>query len=715
MNEPAFVRIVYYSSLKDLLKWAYPLVHPSLQFHLRPPRFNLFRLFFTVFISSFFPLFLYFYFLADLPSPRSLATIPVPLTTHIRDRNGVELYKVYKDQNRTLVKLENIPLQFRQAVLAIEDANFYKHNGFSSSGTFRAAWRTLSNQSFEGGSTITQQLVKTSLLTPERTFRRKTRELILALAVETLYTKDQILEMYLNRVSFGGTAFGVEEAAQTYFGKSALDLDLAQSSLLAGLPASPTTYSPFGAHPNLAKARQKEVLRRLVESGNISWEQAETASAQDLQFSPPKTDIQAPHFVMYIRDLLAKKYGATVVEQGGLDVTTSLDLSIQETAQKIVAEETAKIAYLHVTNGSALVTNPATGEILAMVGSRDYFDAKNDGAVNVTVALRQPGSSIKPVNYALAFSRGFTPASTIDDSPITYRVPGSPPYSPVNYDGRYHGRVTLRTALGSSYNIPAVKLLSANGVNNMLDLGRKMGISTWADSSRFGLSLTLGGGEVTILDMAVTYATLANYGNRVDLHPILSVKNSKGRVLEEFKSAPPQPVLDPKIAFLVTDILTDNSARTPAFGPRSLLVIPNNTVAVKTGTTNNLRDNWTLGYTPDRLVAVWVGNNDNTPMSYVASGVTGASPIWNKIMSALLKNSPSTGFPPPSGLARLVTCSGRSDYFLSGTTPPPCPTATPNEAPSLPRGEVGPTPIPQILPAVYNKPKWPRPTRIKTR
>src|SRR3989344_6227295 len=471
MHEPAFVRIVYSPSVKVVLKWAYPYLHPlpRLFFRFRHPRFSLTRLFIWVFFISFCLLFFYFYFLKDLPSPRSLATLPVPLTTHIRSRNGTELYKVYKDQNRTLVGIDAIPLNLSQAILAIEDANFYNHKGFSLAGTLRAGWKNITNQGLEGGSTITQQLVKTSLLTPERTFRRKARELILSLAVETLYSKNQILEMYLNRVSFGGTAFGVEEAAQTYFGKSVKDLDLAQSSLLAGLPASPTTYSPFGAHPELAKSRQKEVLRRMVEASYITWEEAEAASSQDLQFSPPKTGILAPHFVMYIKNLLAQKYGAAAIEQGGLDVTTSLDLPIQEAAQKIVTDETAKIAYLHVGNGATLVTNPSTGEILAMVGSRDYFDAKNDGAVNATAAPRQPGSSIKPINYALAFSRGFTPASTIDDSPITYHVPGSPPYSPVNYDSRYHGRVTLRTALGSSYNVPAVKLLSANGVNNMLD------------------------------------------------------------------------------------------------------------------------------------------------------------------------------------------------------------------------------------------------------
>jgi len=690
-------------TLKNLLKFLYLTSSPIRSIRL----IRIIRLIPAIsFPLLLFAISVYFYLLKGLPSPHSLATIPVPLTTHIRDRNGVELYKIYKDQNRTPVKLDDIPLHFRQAILAIEDADFYSHSGFSLTGIIRAAFYNLQTKSYplsaiQGGSTITQQLVKTSLLSPERTIRRKARELILALAAESLYTKDQILEMYLNRVSFGGTAFGVEEAAQTYFGKSVKNLDLAQSSFLAGLPASPTTYSPFGAHPELAKSRQKEVLRRMVETGFISWDQAEAAAAEELQLSPPQTDIKAPHFVMYVREILAFKYGHQIVEQGGLDVTTSLDLTVQEFAQKTVAEEIAKIAYLLVGNGASLITNPKTGEILAMVGSRDYFDLKNDGAVNVTTALRQPGSAIKPINYSLAFSRGFTPASTIDDSPITYRTPGSPPYSPVNYDHRYHGRVTLRTALASSYNVPAVKLLSANGVPAMIDLGQRMGITTWTDPSRFGLSLTLGGGDVTMTDMVTVYGTLANYGFRVDPHPILSVKDSSGRTLEEFDPTtdhrPPAAVIDPRIAFQVADILSDNAARTPAFGPRSLLVIPNHQVAVKTGTTNSLKDNWTIGFTPNLLVAVWVGNNDATPMSYVASGVTGASPIWNKIMSYLLKDSPPSHFFPPTGLDHLSTCSGKMDYFLTGTTPPPCPTPTPVTPPNPipPVGERG-----QVLPAI---------------
>ena len=513
-------------TLKNLLKFLYLTSSPIRSIRL----IRIIRLIPAIsFPLLLFAISVYFYLLKGLPSPHSLATIPVPLTTHIRDRNGVELYKIYKDQNRTPVKLDDIPLHFRQAILAIEDADFYSHSGFSLTGIIRAAFYNLQTKSYplsaiQGGSTITQQLVKTSLLSPERTIRRKARELILALAAESLYTKDQILEMYLNRVSFGGTAFGVEEAAQTYFGKSVKNLDLAQSSFLAGLPASPTTYSPFGAHPELAKSRQKEVLRRMSEDSHITWEQAQKASETTLVFATPRIDIKAPHFVMYIKELLAQKYGDEAVEQGGLDVTTSLDLSIQKKAEEIVFNETARVAYLRIGNGAAIITNPATGEILAMVGSRDYFDTKNDGNVNVTRALRQPGSSIKPINYALALMHNFTPGTLIEDAPITYKTPGQPSYSPVNYDGKWHGKVPLRVALGSSYNIPAVKVLAANGVENMISLAQEMGISTWNDSSRFGLSLTLGGGEVTMLDMATAYAVFANTGQRVNLHPILACR-----------------------------------------------------------------------------------------------------------------------------------------------------------------------------------------------
>lgn len=640
--------------------------------------------FFKLTLAAIFLVFLslgvYIFVFKDLPAPSTLTSQSPPLTTHILDRNGIELYKIYSSQNRTLVHLNDVPLYMRQATVAIEDNEFFTHPGFSVKGTVRAFWRNLtSGETVEGGSTITQQLVKTALLTPERTFKRKVRELVLAIAVEAKYSKDQILEMYLNRVGYGGTAYGVEEAAQTYFGKSSKNLTLAEAALLAGLPASPTTYSPFGAHPELAKSRQKEVLQQMVAAKYITQQQAEEASNQDLVFAPQATDIKAPHFVMYVKEQLEKKYGPAIVEQGGLTVVTSLDWNIQQEAQNIVAQEIAKVAYLHIGNGAAIVTNPQTGDILAMVGSKDYFDVKSDGNVNVTLSMRQPGSSIKPINYALAFMHGFSPSSIIDDSPVVYRTAGQPDYAPVNYDGKFHGRVPLRTALASSYNIPAVKLLAANGISNMVALAQKMGITTWTDPSRFGLSLTLGGGEVKMTDMATAYGVFANMGKKTDVHAILKVTDNQNRVLQESKPQATE-VLSPDIAYFITSILSDNAARTPAFGPRSDLYIPNSAVAVKTGTTNNLRDNWTIGYTPNRLVAVWVGNNDNTPMSYVASGVTGASPIWRRIMDSLLKNSPNTAFSTPNDLVKANICTitgelacnscpSRIDYFLPGTAP----------------------------------------------
>jgi len=622
----------------------------------------------------------YFIILKDLPSPNRLITRDRIVSTKIYDRKGRLLYKIYRNQNRTLVELENIPISLIQATVAIEDSEFYRHHGFSFRGITRSFLKNLFAGKFEGGSTITQQLVKNALLTPERTLRRKIKELVLALQVEMAFSKDEILQMYLNEVGYGGAAYGAEEAAWMYFGKSVRDLSLAESAALAGLPASPTTYSPFGAHPDLAKVRQWQVLRRMVENRFITPEQAEEAKAEELHFAPQATNIRAPHFVMYVKDLLVQKYGERAVEEGGLEVTTSLDLDIQNLAQTVVSQEIENLARLQVGNGAALVTNPATGEILAMVGSQDYFDTEHDGNVNVTLRPRQPGSAIKPVNYSVALENGFTPATILSDTPITYKLPGQPPYSPRNYDGKFHGHIPLRVALASSYNVPAVKVLSSYGVDKMIDRGQAMGITTWDERERFGLSLTLGGGDVKMIDMAVAYGTLANQGMRVDLNPILKVINYKGEVLEENQDEREQ-VLSPEIAYILTDILSDNVARTPAFGPYSVLNIPEYPhVAVKTGTTQNLRDNWTIGYTLDYLVAVWVGNNDNTPMSYVASGITGASPIWHKIMAALVKDTDDKPFPKPENLTEVEICSltgtlscegcpTRTELFLPGTEP----------------------------------------------
>lgn len=642
----------------------------------------------------------YLYLLRDLPHPRSLLAYRPPVSTRIYARDGQLLYQVYGDQNRTLIALNQLPRHLVQATLAIEDAEFYDHPGFSLKGISRAFFRNLKDEdSLQGGSTITQQLIKNTLLTPDKTYKRKLQELILAVAIEHYFTKDEILSMYLNQVGFGGTAYGIEAASQQYFGKSARDLTVAESALLAGLPAAPTIYSPFGAHPEGAITRQHEVLRRMVQENYLTASAAETAKTTPLTFASPSTNIRAPHFVMYIKDLLAQTYGEKVVSQGGLEVTTSLDLNLQSQTETIVREELLKLQKMHVTNAAVLITKPSTGEIVTMVGSRDYFDTASDGQVNVTLRPRQPGSSIKVITYTLALEKGFTPTTIIEDSPVTYKLPGSPAYSPKNYDGTYHGKVPLRQALGSSYNIPAVKTLSQLGVTSMLDKAAQMGITTWTDPSRYGLSLTLGGGEVKMVDMAVVYGTLANLGTRVDLNPIIKVTDYIHRYDKDYTcipkpgwataqaaptNEPPCPgkvVVDPQVAYLMTDILSDNHARTPAFGSHSLLNLPGQAVAVKTGTTNSLRDNWTIGYTPDYLVAVWVGNNDNTPMSRIASGVTGASAIWNRAMSAVLAQTPHEKFEPPPGLVKVtvcgltgsLTCSAcpnpREEYFVSGTQP----------------------------------------------
>lgn len=604
----------------------------------------------------------YVFAFQDLPPVTDLVERRQHMTTRILDRNGNLLFRIYEDENRTLIKLNELPSHVIQATIAIEDKDYYSHPGFSVAGITRAFIANAQNETVQGGSTITQQLVKNRLLTPEKTFKRKARELILAIRVNQTYSKDEVLEMYLNQVAYGGATYGIEEAAQLYFGKSATDLTLGEASMLAGLPQSPSVYSPFGSRPELAYLRQEEVLRRMVEDGYISAQEAETARSEVLQFRPNRIDIFAPHFVMYVRELLALQYGDAVINQEGLEVITTLDLDLQNEVQSLVTAEVESLKNLRVSNGAALVTAPATGEILAMVGSTNYFDFEKDGQVNVTLRPRQPGSSIKPITYALALSQGKTPNSVIDDSPITYQTVGSPPYSPRNYDGRFRGRVSLRESLASSYNIPAVKLLAEHGIEPMITLAEKMGISTWTDRSRFGLSLTLGGGEVLMTDMAEVYGTFANRGQTIELNPILEIKNAWGEQLYRNSCAldgygcNQSRSLDPRVAYQITDILSDNRARTPAFGPQSVLSIPGQEVAVKTGTTNNLRDNWTFGYTSDYVVASWVGNNDNTPMSYIASGITGASPLWNKIMRSLLDENNPHIFPTPDGMITVPIC-----------------------------------------------------------
>lgn len=626
--------------------------------------------------------------LRSLPNPTLLTVRDLDVTTKVFDRDGALLYEIYADQNRTPLALSEIPKYVIQATIAIEDKNFYSHQGFSLSGIARAARETMLKGRVQGGSTITQQLIKSALLTPEVNISRKIKEVILAFWAERLYTKNQLLEMYLNQVPYGGTAWGIESAAQTYFGKSAKSLTLAEASLLAGLPAAPSEYSPFGTHIDRAFSRQGEVLRRMVEDRYITEAQAREALAQEIHFARARIGIRAPHFVMYVKELLERRYGPRLVERGGLRIKTSLDLSVQERVEEIVNTNITKLASLRVGNGAAIVTNPKTGEILAMVGSRDYFDTSREGNVNVTVALRQPGSSIKVVTYAAAMEKGFTAASILDDSPVSYPQIGAPPYTPVNYDSKFHGFVPLRYALGNSYNIPAIRTIAAIGVPAVIEKGRAMGVTSWIDESRYGLALTLGGGEVTMLDMASVFGTLANVGTRMDLLPITEVSDYTGKILEKNKSIEHKEAVKPEVAWIIGNILSDNNARSQAFGPNSLLVVPGKTVSVKTGTSNDKRDNWTIGYTPSLMTAVWVGNNNNAPMDpYLTSGVTGAAPIWHDIMVEILKDRADEALPRPDGVVSVPCYYGRPEYFIIGTQPAsgqcaPLPTPRPSESPT---------------------------------
>ncbi len=643
----------------------------------------------------------YVLILKDLPSPTKLGSYDIPISTKIYDRNDKLLFDVFAEQNRTPVPLADIPKYMQQATISIEDKDFYRHGGINPlGGVLRAIIATVTRGNLQGGSTITQQLVKSALLSPERSITRKVKEIILAFWVELLYPKDKILEMYLNQVPYGGTAWGIETASEKYFGKKAKDLTLAEATLLAGLPQAPTLYSPFGAHPEKAKLRQGEVLRRMTEDGYITSSQAEETKKQTLVFTKP-SGIKAPHFVMYVKEQLVQKYGEALVERGGLKVTTTLDVDLQDYAQATVAAEVDKLNGLHVTNGAVLVTKPATGEILAMVGSTDYF-ASPSGNFNVTTAARQPGSSFKPFNYALGLEKHIvTPGTMFLDTPTCFSNINQPPYCPHNYDGKFHGPVQVRFALGNSFNIPAVKMLYLNTVQDLVASASAFGITTLKDSKQYGLSLTLGGGEVHMTDMATGFGVFANGGIRKDLVSVLKVIDKNGKILEEHKDAnlgkdvssqlliQGPRIISPETAFLISHILLDNNARQEAFGPSSSLIIPNHAVSVKTGTTDDLRDNWTIGFTPQYVVATWVGNNDNSQMNpALVSGITGAAPIWNKLMRKVLSDKPDVWPKQPDGIvgAQICALSGllppnpdpnaadrgcptRFEYFINGTVP----------------------------------------------
>ena len=586
-----------------------------------------------------------------LPNPSQLSTQRQLESTKVLDRNGVVLFDIFGDKRREEITLANIPKHVEQATIAAEDKDFYRHQGFDIKGLIRGViLKPLSGQRAQGGSTITQQLVKNSFLTPKRSIDRKIRELILAIEVERIYTKDKILELYLNEIPYGGRIYGIEEAAKVYFGISAKDLSIAQGAVLAALPQSPTYYSPYGQHPDELMARKDWVLKRMFEESYITDKERQEALAEEIEFKPRKDSIRAPHFVMYVKEILADRYGEKMLEEGGLTITTTLDWDLQQKAEQVITDRAERNMERYNASNSALVTiDPNTGEILAMVGSKDYFDIESDGNVNVTIRDRQPGSAIKPLVYAAAFKKNYGPATMLLDVKTDFGTN----YSPNNYNGEFSGPISIRSALQGSVNVPAVKTLAYAGVNATIDLAHKMGITTLNDPERYGLSLVLGGGEVKLLDITSAYGVFATGGRKAQSLAVLKVEDAKGRILEENSPKSLKQVMDPEVAYLINNILSDDTARAPYFGGAGYLTLPGRTVAAKTGTTDLYKDGWTIGYTPDLVTGVWTGNNRGEPMKNGA-GLSVAAPIWQAYMKSILAGKPNKNFNVPSGIRTIV-------------------------------------------------------------
>lgn len=590
------------------------------------------------------------WFSRDLPDPNRISDRNVAQSTRIYARDGTTLlYQIHGDERRTVVELGDIAPDVVNATVAIEDKDFYKHRGFSLTGILRAIFRDITTGSSQGGSTITQQFVKNAILTSEKRVTRKIRELVLSYQIERRFTKQQILKLYFNEIPYGSNAYGIEAAAETYFGKSAKSLTLAEASVLAALPQAPTFYSPYGNHADRLLARAHYVLDIMVEQGYITKEQADAAKAVDVlaNVKPKRESIVAPHFIFYVREQLSDKYGEKTVEQEGLRVVTTLDIDKQVAAEQAVTEQgDINEKKYHANNASLVALDPKTGQVLAMVGSRDYFNAAIDGNVNVALAPRQPGSSIKPIVYATAFSVGFTPETILFDLTTHFKIPGAPDYVPQNYDNREHGPLPMRNTLAGSLNIPAVKTLYLTGIDRVIDQAQKMGYTTWEDRSRLGLSLTLGGAEVKLIEHVAAFGAIAGDGVLHPTTPILRVEDKNGKVLEEYQNQNSR-VLDENVARTVIDVLSDNSARSFIFGSRSKLILPDRPVAAKTGTTQEFRDGWTVGFTPSIVTGVWVGNSRNEKMVKGADGVVVAAPIWNSFMRKVLAGTKAESFKKP--------------------------------------------------------------------
>ncbi|MDD3480772.1 MAG: penicillin-binding protein [Patescibacteria group bacterium] len=621
---------------------------------------------------------LFGWYAKDLPTPNKINSRFAAQTTQIFDRNGKLLYEMHGDKNRILVEFDEIPENVKQATVAVEDKNFYKHVGFAPFRVVRSAvynvFERATGANLQGGSTITQQFVKNALLSPEQTFGRKIKELILSMEIEAMYSKDDILKMYLNEIPYGSNAYGVKVAAKTYFDKELSDLTVEEAAVLASLPQAPTYYSPYGDNKDALLARKDTVLQLMADQGYISQEEADKAMEKKIAFSNnPYGSIEAPHFVMYVKQELVNKYGEQMANEGGLKVYTTLDYDLYKEATAAIKGNESRLKGYGAENAALVSTDPKTGQILSMVGSKDFFNQDIDGNVNVTTRLRQPGSSFKPFAYASLFKKeNWGPGSTVYDVKTDF----GGGYVPHNYNYRYNGAQSIRYSLGNSLNIPAVKALYIAGMNETLKTASDMGISTLTDKDRYGLSLVLGAGEVKPIEMAQAYGVFANGGVKHDLSWFLKIEDSDGKVLEEYKESKGKQVLDPQVAYLINNILSDTRSRSYTFGGGQYLTVPGRTVAAKTGTTNDSKDAWTAGYTPNLVTVVWGGNNDSTPMRN-GSGYAVAAPIWDDYMTSVLPKFQKESFSKPSGIktvtidavtGRAVTSatkSKRTDIFPS--------------------------------------------------
>jgi 1A family penicillin-binding protein len=613
------------------------------------------KIFFFLFFSGIFLAIAFigyvFYLYNSLPNPENFGERIVEESTKIYDRTEkILLYEIHGKEKRTIISLEQIPKHTQQSVISIEDIEFYQHPAFDWRAILRAVVNNIvKGRITQGGSTITQQLAKNAFLTSEKTIIRKIKDILLAIKLEKKYTKDQILEFYLNQIPFGSNLYGIESASKAYFDKKAEELTIAQSAILSAMIQSPTYYSPYGENLEKLKNRQKYILNRMNLYGFIDEEQLESSLNEELIFQSRATDIKAPHFVMFIKKYLESKYDEEFIKTGGLKVITTLNWEMQQIAEKAVKEGAERNEKLYKGKNAALIAqDPKTGQILSMVGSKNYFDIENEGNFNVITAHRQPGSSFKPFAYLAAFEKGYLPETTIFNLKTDFNATGieSEKYQPENFDHQFTGPITFRNALAQSVNVPAVKVLYLSGISRTIQIAKKLGITTLNDISKYGLSLVLGGGDVKPIDMAKAYSVFARDGIMNKQKAILRIEDSKGRVIEKYENES-ERVFDSKYIRMLNDILSDNEARIGLFNPNNLLVIPNHQVAAKTGTTQDYRDAWVFGYTPALVVGVWAGNNDFSPMQEGGGSILAAVPIWNNFISQVLKNYPTETFPKP--------------------------------------------------------------------